>query len=283
MSDDIEVRAREQGWVPQDEYRGNPKAWRTAEEFLERGETVLPIIKSQNRRLEADLARVQAENQRLAKLFGASQESIVELQAFHEQNLKDRLAQQKRELAAELAQAREDGDVHAEVDIQTRIAALGKEAPEAKPAPQADPTPTPTPQVDPALQSWMQANPWFGTDARRTKEAMGVAQLLEADPANEGLTGAAFYSRVSEELARRHTPGGGYAKVGGGRPSGEGGGGGGGGGSGFDSLPPEAKEACRSRERKMVGEGRAFKDTASWQQYYAKVYFDAEAKQRGGV
>jgi hypothetical protein len=273
---DIEAQAREQGWVPQAEFRGPADQWRSAEEFLERGEKVLPIVKSQLRRTESELARLTAENRKLAGMFQASQESITELQAFHEQNLKERLAAQKRDLAAQLAAAREDGDVAGEVEIQTQIAALGREVVAEKPAVKPAPEIPPQPQLDPAFVEWQKSNTWFGVDVRKTKEAMGIAQLIEADPANEGLVGAAFFQRVSEELARRHQPGGGASKVGSGRPSGEGGGGGGSGARAYDALPSDAKEACDSRIKKMVGEGRAFKTSADWQSYYAKIYFDKE-------
>ena len=33
-----EVTAREQGWVPKEEYQGDPEKWRGAKEFVERGE-----------------------------------------------------------------------------------------------------------------------------------------------------------------------------------------------------------------------------------------------------
>ncbi len=279
MSDDIESRARSQGWVPQEEFHGDAARWVSAEEFVERGERILPIVKSQNRKLESEVARITAENQKLAQLFQASQESIVELQTFHEQNLKERLAAQKQQLAQELAAAREIGDTRAEVDIQTRIAELGQQpAPTRQSAVQPSPQPA-APAVDPALQAWQQENPWFGTDARKTKQAMGIAQLLEADPANSHLTGRAFYDRVVQEMQVYNQPGGSFSKVGSGRPSGEGSGSGGSGGSkSYDSLPPEARAACEQQSRKLVGEGRAFKDMKSWQTYYAKTYYAAEEK-----
>jgi hypothetical protein len=269
---EIETRARDLGWVPQEEFRGNPDTWRSAEEFVERGERILPIVKSHNRKLEGDVARLSAENQRLAQMFRASQESITELQSFHEQNLKDRLAQQKAQLAAELQAARDAGDTHAEVDIQTRIAGLAQE-PVAKPAPVTPPATPAAQQVDPAIAAWQQANSWFGTDQRRTQTAMGIANLIAAE--NPDLSGQAFVDRLNQEIAARSQPGGGHAKVGGGRPSGEGGGGGGR-GSGYDALPTDAKEACTRQAKKLVGEGRAFKDMASWQSYYAKQYFKGE-------
>lgn len=271
----VEARAKELGWAPREEWRGPPEKWVDADAFVERGEQIHGIVKSHNRKLESTVSRLEAENRRLAALYGASQESITELQAFHEQNVRDKLAEQKRRLAAELAAAREDGDTVREVEVQTEIAALAQPtpAPAAKPAP-VQPAPA-QPQVDPAIAAWQAANPWFGTDSRKTQRAMGIANLIAAD--SPELSGEAFTAELNRRLAGDNTPT--HSKVGGGRPSGEGGGGGGGGSKGFDSLPPDAQAACRQQGRKLVGEGRAFKDEASWQSYYAKQYFIQEDKQ----
>lgn len=270
---EIEQRAAQLGWKPQEEFRGAPEKWVPASEYLERGERVLPIMKAHTKKLEGDLASLRAENQRLAGLFAASQESITELQTFHEQNLATQLAAQKRELAQKLALAREEGDTAAEVDIQTEIAALGRE--QAKPPAKKEPAPAAPlqQQVDPALAAWQADNLWFGTDARKTQRAIGIAQVIAAD--HPELQGEAFYAEVSRALAGGSAPG--LSKVGGGRPSGEGGGGRGS-GTGYDALPDDAKAACAQQAKKLVGEGRAFKDNASWQAYYAKIYFDSEAK-----
>jgi hypothetical protein len=274
MSENVESRARDLGWVPQEEYKGDPSTWRSAEDFVERGERILPIVRSHNRKLEGDVARLSAENRKLAEMFKASQESIVELQGFHEQSMKDALARQKLQLAAELQAARDAGDVHAEVDVQTRIAELGKEAPAAKPAARQEERQTPQqPQLDPAIAAWQQTNKWFGTDARKTQVAMGVANLIAAEEPD--LSGQAFVDRLNQRLAERDQPGSGHQKVGGGRPSGTGGGGGGR-GAGYDALPSDAKEACLRQAKKLVGEGRAFKDLGSWQKYYAEQYQKGE-------
>lgn len=270
--DNIEQEARGLGWVPQEEFRGDQSKWVDAEAFVQRGKDIMPILRQNNKKLQADIQRLAGENQRLAHMFTASQESIVELQAFHEDNLKARLAAQKRELAGQLAEAREAGDTMAEVEIQSQIAELNvaakrepKQAPREAPQQQA-------PQPDPDMAEWLAANPWFNTDQRKTARAIGIAQVLRSDPDNDHLQGRAFYDRVVQEMQPQGSQ---HAKVGGGRPSGEGGQGRGN-GKDYDSLPPEAKEACNKQAKKLVGEGRAFKDTASWNAYYAKIYFAKE-------
>ena len=55
----IEQRALDQGWVPKDEWAGEPDDWRPAREFLDRGE-LFKKIDDQNRTIK-DLKRAQAD------------------------------------------------------------------------------------------------------------------------------------------------------------------------------------------------------------------------------
>jgi len=278
MSNDVEQRARDMGWVPLEEFRSGPEKWVDAETFIAKGEQVLPIVRSQNRRLEQEVQRLRGENQHLAGMFKASQESISELQSFHEQNLKTQLEAQKRRLATELQEARDSGDTLREVEIQTEIAGLkDTPTPVTKPVQQTQQQPTQQkPQIDPDFQAWMNDNPWYGVDQRKTAKAEGIAHMLRSDERNDHLQGRAFFDHVVKVMTEGQVPGGSSGKVGGGRPTGDGGGGGGGGSKSYDSLPPEAKEACIKQGKKLVGEGRAFKDQASWQKYYADLYYKGE-------
>jgi len=46
-----EEKAMEQGWVPQDQWEGDPEQWRPAKEFLDRGE-LFKKIEDQNRTIK---------------------------------------------------------------------------------------------------------------------------------------------------------------------------------------------------------------------------------------
>jgi len=48
---EIELRAMEDGWVPQDEWQGDPEVWRPAKEFVDRGE-LFKKIDDQNRTIK---------------------------------------------------------------------------------------------------------------------------------------------------------------------------------------------------------------------------------------
>lgn len=277
MSENIEQEARTMGWVPQSEFRGDAEKWVSAETFVERGHTVLPILKANNRRLEEQVQKLTEEGQRLQTLFEASQEAIQGLQEVHSEHTKAAVEKAKRELKAELKQAKEDGDVDLEITVTEALAEIREQekAAAAKPPEKKPEAPAPQVNTHPDFVPWLKENPWFGTDSRKTLRATGIAQELRADPEYDSLQGKAFFDKVVEVMEERTGSGGRPSKVNSGRPSG--GPNSGGGDKSYEALPPDAKEACTRQAKKLVGEGRAYKDMASWQKYYANMYFQGEA------
>ncbi len=284
MSENVEQEARQLGWVPQEEFRGEATRWVDAQTFLDRGHTVMPILKATNRRLEGEVERLRGETAKLQQLFTASQESISELQKVHMDNTKAAVERAKREVLSQLKQAKEDGNIEAEVtltdqlsDIKDQQRALDAAATQAaEQQRQASQQQQQQQALDPEFQAWVKENTWFGQDNRKTLRAMGIAQELRADPEFDALQGRAFFDKVLSVMDER-TNGGAppTSKVGSGRPSG--GGGSGGGKKGYNDLDADAKAACDRQAKKLVGEGRAFKDTAAWRQYYADMVFGEQA------
>jgi len=277
MSDNIEQEARALGWVPQEHFKGDQSRWVDAETFVERGHTVMPILKANNKRLESEVDRLRGETARLQQLFAASQESIGELQKVHMDNTKAAVEKARRDLLQELKAAKEDGDVAREVELTDQLAdvkAQQKALDAAAAAPRQQAPKPQEPQNDamhPDFKAWTQENPWFGTDERKTMRAMGIAQELRSDPEFDDLKGREFFDKVLDVMNER--TGGGRpstSKVSGSRPSG------GGAGSAkktYADLDAEAKAACDKQAKKLVGEGRAFKDVESWRQYYTNMVF----------
>lgn len=269
----VEQEARTLGWVPAEEFKGDPNRWVDAETFVERGHTVMPILRKNNERLETLVKQQAEELNKMKNMFNASQESITELQKVHADATKAAVAKARADVMTELKQAKRDGDVDREVELQEELSQLKDQQAQIEQQRQQPQAPqTQQEQVHPDLQAWMTDNPWFGSDQRKTQKAMGIAQILRADPENDGLQGRAFFDRVLAEMEGNAAPR--PDKVGGARPSGTGGGGGGAaGGKAFADMPADAKEACDRQGKKLVGEGRAFKDMAAWRSYYAKLYF----------
>jgi hypothetical protein len=268
---EMEQEARAMGWVPSEEFRGDQARWVDASTFVERGHTVLPIVKKKNAELQSQLEQMANENKRLAQLFAETQQSVKDLQEFHNTNTKKQVEQARKQLLEELKQAKRDGDVDLEVELTDQLnqanAALTK--PAVVP-PIVPPIVPPAPQVDPDTVSWADANRWYGTDARKTSLANSIANGLRADPENDHLVGKAFYDLVDKELSFRLNGGVGSSKVGSGNHSGDGGN-----TKGrtptYNDLDPDAKRICDAEGKKFVGEGKLYKTQAEWRQYYANA------------
>ena len=275
----VEQQARELGWAPKEEFKGDPEKWVDAHTYVERGEQVLPLVKATNRRLREDLSRQAEEQRQLKEALSQSQATIQALQEYHESEIRDRVKRTREDLLANLGTAIKDEDIDKQVQITDELTSLaaaegaspppkktngkGEEKPEAK-----DYT------THPDYVAWREDNQWFGEDRARTLIAVDQARLLRQG--GDKTEGRAFLDKVqaltNKELARlggRPAP----SRVEGGSPSG--GGGGGSGGKSFADLPAEAKVACDkyAQDPRLVGPGKLHKDLASFRNHYVKQYF----------
>lgn len=275
---DVTQTAREMGWRPREEFRGDPEKWVDAETFVSRGEHYIPIINADRRKLREKAEELEAGLRETRDLLRASQEAIEELKKYHADDTRRQVEAARKQLIEQLKEARDSGDVDAELKLQRQLnkaeAALEAEPPAPSPAPAAAPAPV----KDPDFEAWLAENQWFTTSPRKRGLAMGVADEIKSDPATKHLTGKAFYQKLSEELEKEPGFGGDRPdKVSGGRPNG--GSAPSSGGSRtrtYADLPSDAKAACDQQERRLVGPGRAFKDQAAWRAYYTQTYFAGE-------
>lgn len=135
---EIEQQAMAQGWVPEDQYKG-PGKWRSAEDFLDRGEF---------------FKKIEAQNNKLK-----TQEQIInELKKHYENVQKTEFKRALETLKAEKKAALVDGDPDAVIEIDDRIASLREEQRAAESNQnnvQVDTTP------NPLFIAWVGRNPWY--------------------------------------------------------------------------------------------------------------------------
>jgi hypothetical protein len=283
MSNEVEQEARNLGWVPQEEFKGDLAKWVSAETFVERGHTVMPILRKNNEKLESMVRQQQTEIERMKNLYSASQESIQELQKVHAEATKKAVADARKEVMVQLRAAKESGDIDSEMQLTEQLAEIKAAENDLKNVQATPPAASPTPQssqtgaeaVHPDFAGWQSENKWFGTDERKTLRAMGIAQELRADPTNDNLQGRAFFDKINEVIEERTSGVFRSSKVGESRPSGSPMSGSGRGRS-YADLPADAKSACDRQGTKLVGEGRAFKDISAWRTYYTNLYYQGE-------
>lgn len=262
------------GWVPQEEFRGAAENWRSAEEFVEKGEAIMPILQANNRKLSEQLRQNAEETAELKRLFGEAQKTIESLDGAYTDIVKQRVAQTRKDLMEQLKTARADDDVETEVRVQSELVKLEtanarktEEAPPKEEVKQVDYT------KDPDFVEFLETNPWYSKDIRKTAYANGVATELRQ---NEGLMGKALLKRVAEETNKmfdRDPPAGdkveGDSSTSRKAPSG-------GKKKSYEALPADAKAACEMQASMLVGPGKRHKDLASWRAKYAEIYFAGE-------
>lgn len=278
MSTETDTKARDIGWRPQEEFRGDPEKWVDSEEYLRRGEEILPLVKATNKRLEGQVTTLAGEIARLTAALAEQQASMTEFATFNQEQLADKLAEQKRNLTRELREARTAEDDNRIEDIEERLEENREARATLKAIPPAPPAPasTPTPPVAPEFAAWQAANPWYGGDSEEDVAKTGAAQAFGIKAAAEGKKGQAFFDAVDAKLAKVYPTQRKAEASEEGRPSG-GSGGTGSADNSFNSLPAEAKSKAKEQAAKFVGPNKMFKDEKAWFSYYAKQYRTSEA------
>ena len=177
---DVEARARRMGWVPEDEYKGRG-LWRGAEEFVERGEQEMPILRERLRRQDGQLAEMQQTLDDLKGYIGKAQAT----------GYKRALADLKEKQLDAVAKG--DRKLYDKVDQK-----IGELQQDFTPEPARQPAGQDAP---PEIKEWTARNPWLVSDPVLNVYAQEVhTRLGQAQP---GLSLAENLERVTEEVKRR--------------------------------------------------------------------------------
>lgn len=182
---DVEQRARAMGWLPEGEFKGDPDKWRPAEEFLERGETILPILQERLGKMEKDLEAKTAKLERVTN-------NLTKFADHHKTTYKRAYENAKRDIERRLKQAREEGDFEA-YDQAMQDMAENEEKNVALEGQPGEPVPE--------FFDFKKANPWYGQDLAMTvfvdHVAPSIAQTVSSD--------VEFFAKL-EQAARQEFP-----------------------------------------------------------------------------
>ena len=261
------------GWKPKDRYKGDPDSWVPADEFLERSKHVLPIVVANNKRLQQALLTRDQKIDNLAKSLEDSQKVIKALQKSHTEATQRAVDAAIARTKAELKEAVEERDVDAELRLRDKLDDLKKAKNDAATTATVDEPgekKNDPPPLHPDLKAWMEENPWYGEDKKRTRAITRVMEDLRDE--GETATGRAFLDMALERLQEKDPERKPSSKVESGnhvmtgeRP-----------GSGrkksYASLPKDAKEACDSFADQLVGPGKAYKTLEEWRNHFVANY-----------
>jgi hypothetical protein len=229
--------ASDQGWVPQDKYKGNPDHWVDAETFVKKGREIMPILRKNNETLLKELRSTKEQLNSFKQTADEFKKFQTEAHAKKVSDLEAQLAN----LKVAKREALEQGDHDRVIAIDDAVDIVKDRQREAKEAAKAPPPPPVQQGVDPTLQAWLDRNEWFGQDVKKTQRVNALGAALKQ--ANPNLQGPAFLEALDAEIEEvlgsqsRQRP---VSPVeGGNRPGGVGNS-----KHSYANLPADAKAAC---------------------------------------
>jgi hypothetical protein len=167
-----EAEARDMGWVPETEFKGDKKPLKflDAKEFVERGETVLPFVQRENKRLKDELSKRDKDfDTRIEKLTKATEATLKKQREDYDRQLST--------LASQREAALDKGDGAEVRKIERQINEAKANAPQVEDLAPAKVEPT-SDAPDAVLAKWQETNKWYGTDDTLTEAAIGISQRL---------------------------------------------------------------------------------------------------------
>lgn len=181
------AEARKFGWVPQEEFKGDPSQWRDADEFLKRGREI-------NGYLRKDLEKITGKNAQLESELREVKEVMKEFKKFHEETEDRAYKRALTDLKKQKVEAIQTGDAEA-------VIAIDEQLDELKEARQTKPTEAPAPNnaaQQAILNEWIGENTWIQSDIALQAAANGFTDIVRAE--NPGLVGRAFLDKVKEKV-----------------------------------------------------------------------------------
>ncbi len=182
---EIEAKAREQGWRPKEEFRGDPEKWRPADEFLRRGEEILPILRDQHKRTEEMLSRERQAREDDRRQLNEMAQTLKEFREFSAKGEERAYERAKRELEQKLETSVMHADVETFRQTKEELDKLEKPKPvEArKPAGEGTEVTGASPTLPAEVMTWVNENPWFNKDFDMTETAKQQdAHLMKMHP-----------------------------------------------------------------------------------------------------
>lgn len=186
----VEEEARAMGWHPLEEYRGDPRRWTSAEEFVRRGREQLPILRDQNRRMAERLARQEpmlAEIPALREAFTSVKQGMDDMRKLAHRSDERGYQRALAELKSQRREAVESGDTAAFDRVDQQIDVLETERAEVAPAPAREPAPAPVPAAAPAapapepeIAQFIRDNAeWWNVDAALTQAMINAHSTVK--------------------------------------------------------------------------------------------------------
>lgn len=191
MSEEIEQKARSQGWKPAEEWKGEPPrgGFVDAETFIERADEILPIVRAEREELKSEIAEMRKTLEQFNK-HHVETLAKTEKRAFE---------QARQQLIAEQKKAIEEGDADKFAQVEDQKARLAEAERQSVQAVQQRQG---SDDVSGIQAKWEKENPWFRDDFELYETAEKAATWLTKN--KPGLKPEQFLAELKQTVARKH-------------------------------------------------------------------------------
>jgi len=273
---EVEQKARGMGWLPKEQFRGQPERWIDAEKYVQRGEEFIPFLQATNRKLEGELATTNGRLTEISTQLKEATETIDALKEFRTELNKERVEELKGNLVEGIKAAREEGDVEKEEQLREKLAEAKVVAKEPDKKPEVRQEPRQDVTKLPEWQDFVRDNPWWNEDPVMRSASVAIGEKMAAEHKLDGMTQAQRFAAIAKETKMRF----GLEEEPQRQSRVEGGRGGGGrqeqqaGEKTWNDLPADTKAACDRLEDRLVGKKAGqFKDRESYRKNWTDEYF----------
>jgi len=188
----VELEAKELGWVPKDDFNGNPDDWKDAETFMRRGKEINGFLRKENEKI---LTKLQQKDAEIAEIRA----TVAEFAKYHQETEKRAYERALAELKDAKKVAIEQSDGDRVVEIEEQIESL-KEAQKTPTVPEVKPKEEKPALTQAEWQNWTKENDWYGSDAELTELAGDFGEAIKAK--NPDLVGLEFLEEVVKKVKK---------------------------------------------------------------------------------
>lgn len=178
---EVEQQAMSTGWMPKDQWSGNPDDWVSARQYVKNGEL---------------FGRINSYKNKIVNLEKTVGELVKHNEKLYETGYKDAIDA----LKVERKQALREGDTERVLELEERAEALQQEYQEKQ---QQFNTTVKVPEVatNPVFDEWLANNPWYEQDAALHGYADGEARTLVEASQRAGKV--VNYDKLLVEVSRK--------------------------------------------------------------------------------
>ena len=189
---EVEERAKTMGWVPQDDFKGDPEKWTSAEDYVDKADHIMPIMRAQNKKYEEELKAKSIGWKKTEEELSGLKKTVEKMVRVNTKVSEREYERALETIRNEQAKAIDDNDGDKFKELETQKDTLEQNKPE-KVEVVADAA-----NENPEFTKWVEQNAWYNEDAELRNYSDYMASVVSQQ--NPQLEGEALFDSVKERV-----------------------------------------------------------------------------------